>query len=183
MADTQYIMNCPACGKEMKKIFVEEAGINVDICLDGCGGMLFDNRELEKVDEAHENADKIFEAIKDKEFEPVNTEKPRICPVCNAIMVKNGAANGEVKIDVCNVCGAKFLDNGELQKIRDYANREMETDVKKQIIYDDLEETTTREAMGLYGVFVNSHFKTSQGRLAAERVVNKFINSAWRHVD
>ena len=32
----------------MEKIFISDANINVDICLNGCGGILFDNRELEK---------------------------------------------------------------------------------------------------------------------------------------
>ena len=68
MADTQKIMKCPACGKEMKKIHMDEAGVMVDICLDGCGGMVFDNRELNKFDEAHENIDEILAAIKNKEF-------------------------------------------------------------------------------------------------------------------
>ena len=34
-------------------------------------------------------------------------------------MVKMGAGAGNVEIDVCNTCGAKFLDNGELEKVRE----------------------------------------------------------------
>ena len=43
-------------------------------------------------------------------------------PVCGSSMVKMGAAEGTVQIDVCQTCGGKFLDDGELQKIRKYKN-------------------------------------------------------------
>ena len=33
-------------------------------------------------------------------------------------MMKMGAGSGNVQLDCCAVCGAKFLDNGELQRIR-----------------------------------------------------------------
>ena len=34
-------------------------------------------------------------------------------------MVKAGSGVAGVEIDVCYTCGAKFLDNGELEKIRE----------------------------------------------------------------
>ena len=48
MSDNKQTINCPACGKEMVKVFDKEKGINIDICLNGCGGIFFDNREFEK---------------------------------------------------------------------------------------------------------------------------------------
>ena len=119
MADNKEMIQCPACSKSMTKIFVPEKGINIDICTDGCGGIFFDNRELEKFDSAEDNIDEILEAIKDKTFEKVDESTTRICPSCKVPMVKMGAGVPDVVIDVCNTCGAKFLDNGELQKIRE----------------------------------------------------------------
>ena len=121
MVDTKFEIDCPACGKRMTKIGVEAEKCSVDVCLDGCGGIFFDNRELEKFDESYENADDILKQIKEKTFEKTNEDETRICPVCNTPMVKMGAGKGEVVIDVCNVCGGKFLDNGELQTIRESA--------------------------------------------------------------
>lgn len=118
MADNKEIIKCPACDNEMKKIFIPDAGINIDICTEGCGGILFDNRELNKFDEPHENIDEILKAIDGKTFIEVDESETRVCPLCNVPMVKMGAGAGGVEIDVCNTCGAKFLDNGELQKIR-----------------------------------------------------------------
>ena len=55
MVDSLEVINCPLCGKEMKKIFLNEQQINVDICLNGCGGIFLDNRELNKIDDENEN--------------------------------------------------------------------------------------------------------------------------------
>lgn len=51
MADTLKALKCPACGKDMEKVFIPNLGINLDICTDGCGGIYFDNREFERFDE------------------------------------------------------------------------------------------------------------------------------------
>lgn len=120
MSDNLEIIKCPACQKEMKKVFLPKAGINVDVCLDGCGGIYFDVREFKKVDEQNEDITPILEAIKDKTFDKVDESEIRICPNCGAKMIKNySSANRSIQIDECYTCGAKFLDNGELQKIRD----------------------------------------------------------------
>jgi Zn-finger nucleic acid-binding protein len=118
MADNKELLTCPACGNEMKKIYLEGKSINIDICLDGCGGILFDNRELEKCDEAHENVTEILEAISNKTFIKVDESAQKECPVCGAIMMKMGAGSGNVQLDCCAHCGAKYLDNGELQRMR-----------------------------------------------------------------
>ena len=118
MSDNKQIINCPACGKEMVKVFDKDKEINIDICLNGCGGIFFDNRELEKFNNEHKCADEILNAIKNKEFAKVDETEKRTCPICNRPMVKMGAGIDGVEIDVCNTCGAKFLDNGELEKIR-----------------------------------------------------------------
>ena len=119
MSEEKKSIICPACQKKMTEIFISSAGIALDVCLDGCGGIYFDNREYKKVDEQHENIDEILEAIKGKEFIKVDEMQERICPVCGAKMVKNHASTKhEILVDDCYNCGGKFLDNGELQKIR-----------------------------------------------------------------
>ena len=119
MADNFKTIKCPACQKEMVKVFVPTEGVNVDVCIDGCGGVYFDNREFKYFDEQHENIDQLIDAIKGKEFIKVDETLPRSCPVCGARMVKNFASvKKEVQIDECYSCGGKFLDHGELEKIR-----------------------------------------------------------------
>lgn len=119
MVDTLKEMTCPACQKVMKKVLMPESNINVDICLDGCGGIFFDNRELKRFDEKAENIDAISNAISGKTFEKVNQEELRICPACGMKMVKNCTSiKKEVQIDECYACGGKFLDASELQGLR-----------------------------------------------------------------
>lgn len=136
MADNFKELRCPACQKVMTKVFVPSEGVNVDICLDGCGGIYFDNREFKYFDEQHENIDEIIAAIEGKEFAKVDESLPRTCPVCGARMAKNYASvKKEVQIDECYSCGGKFLDNGELQKIRaQYATEEERSaDIMKEV--------------------------------------------------
>lgn len=176
MADTKRKVTCPACDKEMTKVYIKEADLNVDICLDGCGGILFNNRELEKFDEKQENANEIFEAIKGKTFEPVNEQEVRICSICDSPMVKQGSGVEGVEIDICNVCGAKFLDNGELEKIREY---EKHSEYQAKINQHIDNEASENEYIpgGQVGLFVKTHFWSTGARNAAENFVRKFLEN------
>ena len=119
MADNFNTIKCPACQKEMKKIFIPREGINIDVCVDGCGGIYFDNREFKYFDEQAENIDELSKAIEGKTFIPVDQDLPRTCPACGSRMVKNySSAKKIVQVDECYSCGGKFLDHGELDKIR-----------------------------------------------------------------
>jgi len=136
MADTLKTLNCPACGKEMEKVFIPSQGINIDICTNGCGGIYFDNREFDKFDEQDENISGILEKISGKTFEKTDTTQERICPGCGAKMVKNHSSIKQtIEVDDCYSCGGKFLDNDELQKIRaEYENNEQRSgDVLKYV--------------------------------------------------
>ena len=119
MVDTKEIINCPACGKPMEKIYIPSEKINIDICTDGCGGIFFDNREFDKFNEENEDISAIMEKYKNKTYTPANETETRKCPVCGAKMVRNkSAVKGNIVVDDCYNCGGKFLDYGELNKIR-----------------------------------------------------------------
>lgn len=169
MSDNKQTINCPACGKEMVKVFDKEKGINIDICLNGCGGIFFDNRELEKFDEAHESANEILNAIKGKEFAKVDESQIRVCPICNVPMVKMGAGTGAVEIDVCNTCGAKFLDNGELEKVREGEKADLSrvNAMVNQIYQKDLENVLGKNA--------HEAIKSSPRRQFFENLVTDFL--------
>ena len=64
MADSLKVLKCPACGKDMEKVFIPSAGINIDICSEGCGGIYFDNREFDDFDEKDEDISAILAKIK-----------------------------------------------------------------------------------------------------------------------
>ena len=120
MSDTTKTINCPACKEEMTKIFMSEGAANIDVCLNGCGGIFFDNRELKKFDENSESIDELKQAIEGKNFKKTDESQTRICPLCNTPMVKNSVSTkGNIIIDECYNCGSKFFDHGELTKMRE----------------------------------------------------------------
>lgn len=154
--DTLETIKCPACGKDMKKIFIKSEGINIDICTKGCGGIFFDNREFDKFNEEHEDISVIEETLKGKKFEAVDDNADRTCPACGAKMVKNTTkTGGNVKIDDCYICGGKFLDYGELQKIREeYSTDEARENGAMEFLYKkvgnelrEIDEQTAKRKM------------------------------------
>lgn len=124
--DSKEVLTCPACGKDMEKIHIERANCHIDICINGCGGIYFDNREFKKFDENLESIDEIQAVLEGKTFKKVDETFKRTCPACGMKMVKNSTSIlGEIIIDDCYSCGGKFLDCGELAKIRaEYPNEE-----------------------------------------------------------
>ena len=133
MSDNKNMIKCPACGKEMNKIYIHSANCNIDICVDGCGGIFFDNRELKKFDEQHENIDEVLAQYKNKEYIKQDESIDRTCPVCGSVMVKHKfSAKNNVEIDECYYCGAIFLDYGELEALR----KEYETEEDRKMAFE-----------------------------------------------
>ena len=127
MADNYKFIECPACGKTMKKVYLENQGFIVDICLDGCGGLWLDTRELPKVDDQNEDITPIVQAYQNCDFKKVDTNETRICPLCGVKMVKNNvSAKQEILIDECYTCGGKFFDYKELDTMRAQYNNDKE---------------------------------------------------------
>lgn len=127
MNDTREMINCPACGQKMHKVFLQSGNCYLDVCVDGCGGIFFDGMELKKFDEKHENIDELKNELLNKEFVKTDDTQIRTCPLCGNKMVKNFvSAKKQVQIDECYNCGGKFFDHGELTKMRDEYNNEEE---------------------------------------------------------
>ena len=116
MADTQFEILCPACGKPMTKLFIAEKGINIDVCENGCGGMFFDARELQEFSGYDDDISELKKILEGKNFMPVDETKTRICPSCAHNMVKTKVFG--IEIDTCYTCGGLFLDYGEFEKVR-----------------------------------------------------------------
>jgi Zn-finger nucleic acid-binding protein len=111
-------MKCPACNNKLKEIKVGD--ILVDVCDDGCGGVWFDQFELEKVDEPHETAGEALLHMKINLDVHVNHDEKRICPRCpDQKMAKKRLKDKlHFEVDECPNCGGVWLDYGELAQIR-----------------------------------------------------------------
>ncbi|MHC4984298.1 MAG: zf-TFIIB domain-containing protein [Planctomycetota bacterium] len=112
------MMRCPACGNELGGM--EVAGINVDVCRGGCGGIWFDNFELEKVDEPHEAAGEVLLDVERDESINVDHSARRKCPKCGDVVMMRHffCTEREVEVDECPACAGVWLDCGELGGIR-----------------------------------------------------------------
>lgn len=140
MSDNFQTIRCPACGNKMKKVFIPSAGVNVDICVDGCGGIYFDRKEIQHFQKGNDNSyNEIKKELSGKIFTPVNQNETRVCPVCAAKMVKTKIQGLNVEIDTCYSCGGIFLDNGELELIRESM---------KKTSYQKVQETNTNYQSG-----------------------------------
>ena len=119
MADTTKVIHCPACKREMVKIFDPVLNINIDVCANGCGGIYFDDKEYEIFRDNPDNIESTLEFIMTDDPKQVDESEFRICPACGGAMVKS-YLNGfsKVQIDKCFDCGGVFLDYGELSVLR-----------------------------------------------------------------
>lgn len=110
-------MKCPACAEDLRELKV--AGLAVDVCGGDCGGIWFDNFELNKVDQAHEA---LGEALLALPFSPLAIVVPnrRPCPHCvDVVMMQHKfRPDKTVVVDECPNCGGMWLDGGELAEIR-----------------------------------------------------------------
>jgi hypothetical protein len=110
-------MICPACNRRLSALTV--GALTVDVCRGGCGGIWFDNFELEKVDQAHEQ---LGESLTTLEFDLTVEIRggKRSCPRCLDIVMLQHRFSPEkpVVVDECPKCGGMWLDGGELSQIR-----------------------------------------------------------------
>src|ERR1043166_5518693 len=84
-------MDCPACGEILVGRIMED--LTIDACERACGGIWFDARELERVDDP---SDTLGEALLDIPYDSrcaVDLSRKRQCPRCSPQVM---ALSGEV---------------------------------------------------------------------------------------
>ena len=112
-------MKCPRTGTVLKTIEIE--GIKVEIS-ESCGGVWFDNYELQKFDEVHEKGGEILVELMEKyRSDSVDLSKRINCPRdMDIVMMRHYFSPlRQIEIDQCPMCGGVWLDAGELAKIRE----------------------------------------------------------------
>ena len=111
-------MKCPACFNELSQIQVGR--LTVDVCRGGCGGIWFDNFELEQVDEEAEAAGEPLLHLERDPRIVVDPARKRECPRCSGMKLHRHffSAKRRVEVDQCPNCAGYWLDAGELEQIR-----------------------------------------------------------------
>lgn len=131
-------MKCPTCSRELQETTVGD--IVVDVCRNGCGGIWFDNFELEKVDEKHEAAGESLLNIERDENVKVDYSVIRACPKCNGPKMQKHfvSVKHEIEVDECPTCGGIWLDCGELGQIRNQYTTEEERSKAAHAYFSEL---------------------------------------------
>ena len=111
-------MKCPSCSSELTPVTIEN--IALDYCKGGCGGIWFDDHELEKFDRLNE--DVSFSVLKGEGGQNVVVDynKPRNCPKCTNRLLDRHYYDKQqaIEIDECVGCNGIWLDPGELNHLR-----------------------------------------------------------------
>jgi uncharacterized protein len=112
-------MNCPVCADTLTP--VQAGNVTVDVCLGGCGGIWFDQFELQKLDGPQESSGEILINVKRHPALQVDPAQRRCCPRCEDIVMMRHfySPRRRVEVDECPSCGGFWLDAGELAGIRE----------------------------------------------------------------
>ena len=145
-------MKCPACNQSMKQ--VQAADVTVDVCDGGCGGLWFEQCEMEKFDEPHEGGgEALLEVARNPSVSVDRTQRLR-CPKCpDSVMMRHFfSSKRQVEIDECPTCAAFWLDAGELAEIRtlfpsEEARRKAAREYMKEVLGDKLAAHREKRAM------------------------------------
>lgn len=109
-------MKCPRCDVELKATEPgKPAFITLDICPD-CNGAWFDKGELDRLDESvWVDAEQEIEMR-----EAAGNHAGLKCPSCAAMLQAISPVDAdELIVDRCSGCAGLWLDDGELEKMRD----------------------------------------------------------------
>jgi hypothetical protein len=107
---------------------VTEDGTTVDVCRWGCGGMFFDQREIDAFDEAREGAGERLLEMVPREGRRIDLDERVRCPKCEdtVMMRRFWSVRRSVEIDECGTCAGLWLDVGELGRLRELYETEEE---------------------------------------------------------
>ncbi len=131
---------CPDCGCDLKS--EEILGISLDVC-PTCAGIWFDDGELLKLkdlgEDALDEAEGVFqpEGSEESEGKPEATSAPstRMCPCCgNAMDEFSYLYTSKVKLDSCPICLGTWVDEGELNAMREELARARQHPENKQLM-------------------------------------------------
>jgi Zn-finger nucleic acid-binding protein len=122
-------LDCPRCFVKMYRVEVKKIGVNfeIDIC-PKCKGMYLDSGELHKLVKDKKLSDYLTRDI------GTQSKSKLVCPRCGGLMDLEWA--DDIEVDVCLSCSGVWLDEGELDDLKDKS--------KEGFAGDDLEKAVER---------------------------------------
>lgn len=111
-------MVCPACKNKLEP--KTECGIEVDVCINACGGIWFDDQELNKLDKGQcDLTTETLFAGRNQNNTIIDHSKERNCPKCSSVKLNRHFfyEDKKLEIDTCPSCKGIWLDAGELSTL------------------------------------------------------------------
>ena len=130
-------MRCPVCESELQQ--VPASDLVVDACVGGCGGIWFDQLELQKVDEAHEEAGQALLDVRRDPSISMDSSRRVNCPKCDVVMMRHFfSIKRNAEVDECPKCGGYWLDFGDLGEIRRSNKTEVEREAAAKEYFEEM---------------------------------------------
>jgi uncharacterized protein len=132
-------MKCPRTGSALRRVKV--GGITVDVSTE-CGGVFFDNSELEKFDEKHEvRGEVLVQHLSQFEAFTLNEHQRIDCPKCESVVMmrRHYSPLKILEIDECPNCGGIWLDSGELSTLREIFSSDLERKKLREQLIKEVE--------------------------------------------
>ena len=122
--------------------------LTVDACHGGCGGVWFDNFELQKADD--DFAAEALRRIERDDRQLVDHDRRRTCPRCDGTVLMRHFFSGrrETEVDTCPSCGGVWLDAGELAAIRKEMQRQDQAEAAARVYFRKLFEQDYMKTRG-----------------------------------
>lgn len=140
------MLKCPRTGTALTKIKV--GGISVEFSK-ACGGVFFDNSELQHFNEKDSKRGEVLSAHL-RQFIPQSLDlSQRVkCPKCPSVVMMRRfySHKSKIELDECPSCGGFWFDYGELEQLRKLyptkesrrkASREFEDDMLNSSYYQN----------------------------------------------
>jgi Zn-finger nucleic acid-binding protein len=140
--------------------------VTIDVCIEGCGGIWFDDLELKKFDEPLESDGSILLNIERNQKLDIDHSKRLDCPICNDMVMARHffSVKMAVELDECYKCGGIWLDFGELTIIQNLYETDEEKSIATQKYFEEI----------LGNEIKTMHKKNEEDLIKIRRIVNIF---------
>ena len=126
--------SCPRCSVPLRAHTIttdtEAWQVEVDVCMDSCGGLWLEAHDFEVDPQAKLLLDQELASLNVGRTKKVNTKAPADCPACRVPMHRFDWNNEGIHLDACPMCQGRWIDGGEVRTIHDQWNQEPVSDVQ-----------------------------------------------------
>lgn len=160
---------CPRTGVPLSPLKV--GGVTVDIS-DSCGGVFFDQFEIERFDEQLEFPGEVLaDEMANRQGVGIDLDQRIECPNCAGIVMMRRFYSPlrKVELDECPGCGGIWLDAGELATLREHFPDQKERErVRKQYVKEIM---ASPEVLGYEKGFDELESKLEHARTVLWRII------------